>query len=345
MELSRAQTEGYLQTEKEINALAWPILKEYRDAGKEINETVKTIYAESANVADKYGWLIQHGRKAKLDKEIMDTYKKHDNSALVLTLAATAVGASNNYYRQKYILFFQVPFSYKPLDKDLLRYVVTGQQAAWDAMSKATKAKYVSPGVWPPEGSLSKLFLENSTAKIRQIQAIISSGLRAGTSYTEISERIAGVIGKITKEKATGQLAKALRIVRTEGARAMNAGAYASALDASAEGVQVERIWNAVLDSGTRPAHGSADGQIVGLNEPFVVGGENLMYPADPAGSAENIINCRCSADALANDFRPDARRGRDPVTGKNEVFGYKTFNEWAKEKGLTKNKHGQMVG
>jgi hypothetical protein len=27
---------------------------------------------------------------------------------------------------------------------------------------------------------------------------------------------------------------------------------------------------------------------------PFVVGGEELMYPRDPNGSAENTINCSC---------------------------------------------------
>jgi len=25
------------------------------------------------------------------------------------------------------------------------------------------------------------------------------------------------------------------------------------------------------------------------------VGGERLMYPGDPSGSAENVINCRCA--------------------------------------------------
>jgi hypothetical protein len=43
-----------------------------------------------------------------------------------------------------------------------------------------------------------------------------------------------------------------------------------------------------------RPEHHTAevDGQIREIDEPFDVGGEQLMYPGDPAGSAENTINC-----------------------------------------------------
>jgi hypothetical protein len=28
---------------------------------------------------------------------------------------------------------------------------------------------------------------------------------------------------------------------------------------------------------------------------PFDIGGEALMYPGDPAGSAGQVINCRCA--------------------------------------------------
>ena len=54
------------------------------------------------------------------------------------------------------------------------------------------------------------------------------------------------------------------------------------------------RTWNAVMDSATREAHADADGQTVGLNDTFEVGGESLTGPGDPAGSDENTINCRC---------------------------------------------------
>ena len=55
------------------------------------------------------------------------------------------------------------------------------------------------------------------------------------------------------------------------------------------------KIWVATLDGNTRDAHAGADGQEVPIDMPFNVGGEALMFPGDPNGSAENVINCRCS--------------------------------------------------
>lgn len=53
-------------------------------------------------------------------------------------------------------------------------------------------------------------------------------------------------------------------------------------------------VWNAVMDERTRDDHADADQQVVNLGDPFEVGGEELMYPGDPAGSDGNVINCRC---------------------------------------------------
>ena len=60
----------------------------------------------------------------------------------------------------------------------------------------------------------------------------------------------------------------------------------------------VKKEWAAILDEKTRLSHASADGQIQGLNEPYIVNGEYLMYPGDTSMGASlgNIINCRCSS-------------------------------------------------
>lgn len=56
----------------------------------------------------------------------------------------------------------------------------------------------------------------------------------------------------------------------------------------------VDKVWDAKHDSATRRAHRDAHGQRRILGDPFLVGGELLMAPLDPAGSPENVINCRC---------------------------------------------------
>lgn len=62
---------------------------------------------------------------------------------------------------------------------------------------------------------------------------------------------------------------------------------------------KLKKRWDSVGDSLVRPWHLDADGQTVPENEPFVVGGEQLMQPGDDSlgASAKNIINCRCGAE------------------------------------------------
>jgi len=56
------------------------------------------------------------------------------------------------------------------------------------------------------------------------------------------------------------------------------------------------KTWVTQGDSRVRDDHIQADGQVVGLNDSFIVGGESLMYPGDPSGSPAQTANCRCSS-------------------------------------------------
>lgn len=62
-------------------------------------------------------------------------------------------------------------------------------------------------------------------------------------------------------------------------------------------GIEMTREWLATHDARTRHAHGMADGQRVGVDEPFTIGGEKLMFPGDTSHGASgwNIYNCRCT--------------------------------------------------
>lgn len=51
------------------------------------------------------------------------------------------------------------------------------------------------------------------------------------------------------------------------------------------------KIWVAVLDGSTRDSHAAVDGEERPIDRPFSNG---LMFPGDPKGPAEEVINCRC---------------------------------------------------
>ena len=90
---------------------------------------------------------------------------------------------------------------------------------------------------------------------------------------------------------------RARTVARTETMGAVNAGVFRAAeLDAEARGdVAPAKVWIATDDSRTRPTHVDADGQRTLLRSPFRVGGASLLFPGDPVGPADEVINCRCT--------------------------------------------------
>ena len=61
------------------------------------------------------------------------------------------------------------------------------------------------------------------------------------------------------------------------------------------------KMWHTIMDGRERAAHGLADGQMVEIDEPFVVGDELMMFPKDTSlgASLDNIINCRCTVEYI----------------------------------------------
>ena len=62
-------------------------------------------------------------------------------------------------------------------------------------------------------------------------------------------------------------------------------------------GGKVIKTWRTKRDDKVRKWHVEADGQIRDIDDPFSVGPDFLDKPRDPAGTAANVIRCRCTAD------------------------------------------------
>jgi hypothetical protein len=124
-----------------------------------------------------------------------------------------------------------------------------------------------------------------SHTTVEQIRSLIRQGELEGLGIEAIAASIRKQIPSISAYRSA-------TIARTETHTAANVGAQAAA---ETTGLNLMREWAAAEDERTRESHADADGQIVGMNEPFEVGGEELNFPGDPSGSPENIINCRCA--------------------------------------------------
>jgi uncharacterized protein with gpF-like domain len=81
-------------------------------------------------------------------------------------------------------------------------------------------------------------------------------------------------------------------IARTEVGRAMNTGSHKLFVE---WGV-TQKEWNSARDKRVRDSHARANGQIRGIDEPFIVGGYRMMHPHDLSlgASIAEIVNCRC---------------------------------------------------
>lgn len=115
----------------------------------------------------------------------------------------------------------------------------------------------------------------------------VAAGRESGAS----SSGIAAMIHATIRESAP---ARAVRIGQTETHSSANHGSLTAA---SQNDPAAYKIWIATPDNRTRDQHREAHNQRVRITEPFIVGGEKLMYPGhwSLGASGWNIYNCRCA--------------------------------------------------
>ena len=73
------------------------------------------------------------------------------------------------------------------------------------------------------------------------------------------------------------------------------------------------KVWNTQADDAVRDSHAELDGVEIPIDEAFDVGGSPMMHPADPAGPAGEVIECRCflTPGKLKLSYRIAATRSR----------------------------------
>lgn len=161
------------------------------------------------------------------------------------------------------------------------------------------------------------------------MRAQLVIGYEAGESIQQLATRLRDV-AKISEPRAT-------TIARTEVVPAANFGSLQQLRAGGFTDAECKKEWLATNDARTREAHRLADGQRVGLSQPFKVDGDYLQVPGDPAGRYENVVNCRCSIAYVFDDDEKD-----DVVT----AAGFKKDQRrddrgrWSEVSGVTLAKH-----
>lgn len=126
----------------------------------------------------------------------------------------------------------------------------------------------------------------------RKIGLEISRGLMGQKTPYDVMQAVGeslddkGIFPSIARRAET--------IVRTEAGRALETAAQARREKAAEVVPGLKKQWMHGTSRVPRISHLAAHGQLQDVDKPFAVGGEMLMYPRDPAGSAKNTVNCSC---------------------------------------------------
>lgn len=340
------QLQGDNLTSRETKKIWREIADTYDTARKEINKELTAVYAKFLTGVKPENYrteLIKINRLDALLKNTTDEYVKAANKAGRLQVNASRVSIVNNLYRQEYALNFGMGIDiFTAIPNDVVKIAVAGTEKAWEAITP--KRKTALEKVWgsltnyqPKYGTLQDVLVENRSRDVAKMKQIINQGLIQGKGLKSVASDINKTFG-ITINNAE-------RIYRTETHRNRALGDWANWNQAQAEGLNVWREIVSTLDNRTRQQSAYVDGKIDKDGSGFLYPDENKYLTPGSTGVAKYDINDRERVIQIIPGLEGDEkRRGRDPVTGENEVFSYRNFDTWAKENDLKRNIYGELL-
>lgn len=122
---------------------------------------------------------------------------------------------------------------------------------------------------------------------MEQMRTVLAEGFEKSKPLGEISKDINAKFVEIDSGRA-------ITIARTETLTAVSLGREAKRQDFKKEFPErtLKKMWISAQDDRVRDSHDALDGVSVGVDETFDNG---CAFPRDPAGAAEEVINCRCT--------------------------------------------------
>jgi SPP1 gp7 family putative phage head morphogenesis protein len=165
----------------------------------------------------------------------------------------------------------------------------------------------------------------------RWIGREVTQGVIQGESVDRIAKRLDNTALMHSQHSA-------MTIARTETLRATGLGGQMAYDRAAEKGVQVRQVWDATLDSRTRPRHAQLDGKVRDEQTgAFAVPGIGNVAGPRRSGIASFDINCRCTVRPEIEGYSPRVRRTRE-----DGIQPYQTFEQWARRQGITANRFGE---
>ena len=276
----------------------------YRDALVSIRGTMSRIY-------DKYSTdgiltkavMTKYNRYTAMEKQILKELSPAVAKSVrdIKRLAPTEYNAA----------FFRMAWA---LDNE------NGVRLNWGTVNKDAVQAAI-------DNEFTKIALSGLPANAKlAVRRALADGLALGKSYPQMVKDL--------KKATNATYAQAIRILRTEGQDAQNAGADATYAKADDLGIDGRKVWDATLDGDTRSSHQTMDGKKADEDGFFHLGGVSITHPASGDLPASERINCRCRIRYEVEGYEPQIRRSRE-----QGIIPYQTYPEWVKTYGTPKKR------
>lgn len=301
------------------------IIKAYGTAIYKTRKELKTLYNKySKNGKLSNAELSKYNRLSGIQNQIERILNKETSGIGPMIDKLTSIQREESFYRHGYAIDQggTIGLNWGQFNEDAIKSSVNNK------LSKI---------------SATDLLEEAKPKFLNQIRNEISLSTIRGDSYAKLTQRIEQILGvsviggKDAIYKGVGIAARALRIARTEGQRALVEGQLASYKRAEEIGCEIDEIWDATLDGKTRPEHGELDGQAKDLEKGgWLVPSIGIVTGPLQSGVASFDINCRCRVRGQVKGYPAEKRAYRDK-DGKTQVGKYETYKEWKAKQKVTK--------
>ncbi len=130
--------------------------------------------------------------------------------------------------------------------------------------------------------------ITNVSDGVRQrVAENLAEGIAQGETVDDLAARV--------REAFDAERGRSITIARTETAQAFAGGRFQAMKQ---WGIQTQE-WISSKDDRVRDSHEALDGEVAAVGEHFSNG---LLYPGDPDGPPEEVINCRCANGAVVTE-------------------------------------------
>ncbi len=246
-------------------------------------KTVKLFQSKVSKVLTQYrASTLANLTALPLEKEI-------DTSPRLRVSAVNGVATTKSLID---LIFSSIAFGHS-LANELKNPILATLQVAGQELRDEVGSD--DPWTTPPEKA--QQYLNSRTQPIMgvggtvrdQLNTSLQEGLDNGETMDQLTARVRAVYNNLNEYEAR-------RVAVTETNGAYNTARHASMIDAGIE----YKAWLSSHGPNVRPAHAAAEMDYIDapipVDDPFLVDGEELMYPGDDSlgASAGNLINCQC---------------------------------------------------